>query len=122
MNSIITGLDHIQIAMPAGEEAAARAFYQGLLGLPEVAKPPNLARRGGAWFQGGGFQVHLGVETDFRPARKAHPCFRVANLDALQRVLESAGVPVTPDSEFPDVRRFYALDPFGNRLEFMQAG
>lgn len=117
---MITGLDHVQIAMPAGEEEAARAFYSGLLGLPEVAKPPNLAKRGGAWFQGQGFQVHLGVEADFHPAKKAHPCFRVADLEALQARLEAAGVPTTSDSEIPAVRRFYANDPFGNRMEFMQ--
>lgn len=120
MSEIITGLDHVQVAMPAGEEEAARAFYSGLLGLPEVAKPPNLAKRGGVWFQGQGFQVHLGVEAAFRPAKKAHPCFRVADLDSLQQILEAASVQVTPDSEIPGVRRFYANDPFGNRIEFMQ--
>jgi catechol 2,3-dioxygenase-like lactoylglutathione lyase family enzyme len=120
MNTIIKGLDHIQIAMPAGAETAARAFYQDLLGLPEAAKPASLAKRGGAWFQGDGFQVHLGVEADFHPARKAHPCFQVTDLDGLQQALETAGVPVTPDSEIPGVRRFYAADPFGNRLEFME--
>ncbi len=116
----ITALDHIQIAMPAGAEEAARQFYNGVLGLVEIAKPPNLAVRGGVWFSGAGFGVHLGVEDDFRPARKAHPCFRVQDLDALQALLELTGVPVTPDDEIPGVRRFYAPDPFGNRLEFQQ--
>ena len=116
----LTALDHVQIAMPPGEEAAARHFYADLLCLTEVAKPPNLAKRGGAWFQGPGIAVHLGVEQDFRPAKKAHPCFRVADLDSLQRVLESEGITVTPDQEIPGVRRFYANDPFGNRIEFQQ--
>ena len=106
--------------MPAGEEEAARSFYRDLLGLPEIAKPPSLAKRGGAWFQGPGFQVHLGVEQGFHPSKKAHPCFRVRGLDALQRALEAAGVATTPDSEIPGVRRFYANDPFGNRLEFQE--
>jgi catechol 2,3-dioxygenase-like lactoylglutathione lyase family enzyme len=120
MNTLIIGLDHIQIAMPAGEEDTARAFYQGLLGLPEVAKPPNLARRGGVWFQGSGFQVHLGVEAGFQPAKKAHPCFQVSHLEELQQALTAAGVAVIPDREIPNVLRFYATDPFGNRLEFME--
>lgn len=117
----LTGIDHVQIAMPPGEEEAARRFYCGLLGLIEIPKPSNLAKRGGAWFQGSGITLHLGVEQEFRPARKAHPCFLVSDLDALQRVLEEAGVTVTPDQELPGVRRFFAPDPFGNRLEFQQA-
>jgi catechol 2,3-dioxygenase-like lactoylglutathione lyase family enzyme len=116
----LTGLDHVQIAMPAGEEAAARRFYSGLLGLREVEKPPILAKQGGVWFEGAGFGVHLGVEQDFHPARKAHPCFRVKNLDDLQYSLEAAGIVITPDTDLPDVRRFYAPDPFGNRIEFQQ--
>jgi catechol 2,3-dioxygenase-like lactoylglutathione lyase family enzyme len=120
MTNFLTALDHVQVAMPPGEEAAARRFYRDLLGLLEVEKPPLLAKRGGAWFQGPGFQVHLGVDQDFRPARKAHPCFRVRDLNALQRALEESGVTVTPDDAIPGVRRFYADDPFGNRLEFQQ--
>ena len=116
----LTAIDHIQIAMPAGEEAAARHFYSDLLGLTEVAKPPSLAKRGGAWFTGPGIAVHLGVEQDFRPAKKAHPCFRVADLDALQSVLEAEGITIIPDQVIPGVRRFYAADPFGNRIEFQQ--
>lgn len=116
----LTGIDHVQIAMPPGEEEAARRFYGGLLGLSEVPKPLNLAKRGGAWFQGPGITLHLGVEQEFRPAKKAHPCFLVTDLDDLQRVLEEAGVTITPDQELPGVRRFYAPDPFGNRLEFQQ--
>lgn len=114
----LTSLDHVQLAMPAGEEASARQFYRDLLGLVEVPKPERLALRGGVWFQGTGFQVHVGVEADFRPARKAHPAFRVNGLDGLANTLESAGCMVTWDTEIPGVRRFYTDDPFGNRLEF----
>lgn len=116
----LTAIDHVQIAMPAGEEAAARLFYAGVLGLREVTKPPNLAKRGGVWFEGTGFQVHLGVEADFRAAKKAHPCFRVNDLDGFEQALAAASIPVTWDTELPGVRRFYAQDPFGNRLEFQQ--
>jgi catechol 2,3-dioxygenase-like lactoylglutathione lyase family enzyme len=118
----ITALDHVQLAMPAGHEAEARRFYAGLLGLAEVPKPAPLAARGGAWFEGQGVALHLGVEQDFQPARKAHPCFRVADIDAAWKVLEQAGVPLTPDDALPNVRRFYAADPFGNRIEFLQEG
>ncbi len=117
---MLTALDHVQLAMPAGEEEAARRFYGDLLGMKEAEKPPKLAARGGCWFQGNGFQVHLGVEKDFRPAKKAHPCFRVANLDTLEQTLSAAGYEVIWDSEIPGVRRFYSQDPFGNRIEFQQ--
>jgi catechol 2,3-dioxygenase-like lactoylglutathione lyase family enzyme len=113
-------LHHVQLAMPAGEEERARAFWVGVLGLREVAKPPALAARGGLWVRGDGVELHLGVEEDFRPARKAHPGLRVADLDAVAVRLTSAGVEVTRDDNFPGHRRFYAADPFGNRLEFLQ--
>lgn len=112
-------LHHVQLAMPSGEEAAARVFYGGVLGLTEVAKPPALAARGGAWFRGGALEVHLGVEDPFVPARKAHPGIEVDDLDAVQRRLADAGVTVRPDELFPGYRRFYADDCFGNRLEFL---
>lgn len=118
----ILGLDHIQLAMPAGREAEARAFYGGLLGLAEIAKPAPLAARGGCWFAGAGVQIHLGVEDAFAPARKAHPALLVADLAASRVALEAAGVPIVPDDTLPDVRRFYAADPFGNRIEFIQSG
>lgn len=108
--------------MPAGAEAAARWFYGELLGLREIAKPSALAGRGGCWFQGQGVQIHLGVEADFRPARKAHPAFLTPDLEALRLRLAAAGVTVTPDDAVPGVRRFYAHDPFGNRIEFIQKG
>ncbi|MCB0154213.1 MAG: methyltransferase domain-containing protein [Anaerolineae bacterium] len=118
----ITGLDHVQIAIPPGREAAARRFYGELLGLSEVAKPEALAGRGGCWFEGTQTTVHLGVQADFAPAQKAHPAFLVDDLAVLQQRLEAAGVAVQPDDAVPEVRRFYASDPFGNRLEFVQAG
>ena len=93
----VHGLDHVQLAMPSGGEELARAFYSGLLGLTEIPKPPNLAKRGGAWFEGGTLRVHLGVETDFRPAKKAHPAFLVQHLDAISQHLREAGVAVVTD-------------------------
>jgi catechol 2,3-dioxygenase-like lactoylglutathione lyase family enzyme len=113
-------LHHVQLAIPAGGEARGRAFWAGVLGLTELAKPPVLAGRGGCWFRGGGLEVHLGVLEPFAPARKAHPGILVSGLDALAARLESAAVPVRWDDDFPGHRRFYADDPFGNRLEFLQ--
>jgi catechol 2,3-dioxygenase-like lactoylglutathione lyase family enzyme len=118
----ITAFDHLQLAMPAGREDEARHFYGFLLGLREIPKPVPLVIRGGVWFEVPGFALHLGVEQDFQPARKAHPCFRVADLQAAQKTFESAGVVVTFDDSLPGVHRFYVHDPFGNRLEFLQDG
>ena len=118
----ITGLDHVQLAMPPGGEDAARQFYGGLLGMTEIAKPAQLAARGGCWFEAPGVQLHMGVERDFIPARKAHPALLVADLGALRRRLEAAGVATTPDDAVPGARRCYAADPFGNRIEFIQDG
>jgi catechol 2,3-dioxygenase-like lactoylglutathione lyase family enzyme len=117
----ITGIDHVQIAAPPGAEPAAREFFGGLLGLEEVEKPASLRGRGGAWFQLGAQQLHVGIEGDFAPARKAHPALRVAagELDGLATRLEAAGVPITWDHALLPVRRFYAEDPWGNRLELI---
>ena len=124
MNEIDTfqihGLDHVQLAMPAGQEEAARALYAGLLGLAEVPKPPNLAKRGGVWFEQGSLRLHLGVEQDFRPARKAHPAFLVRDLPALVRHLENAGVAVVSDEPLAGYDRVYVADPFGNRIELLE--
>lgn len=113
-------LHHVQLAIPAGGEDASRTFWGGVLGMAELEKPPVLAARGGCWFRGGGLEVHLGVEEPFAPARKAHPGILVEDLDGLAGALEDAGTTVTWDGEFPGHRRFYAADPFGNRLEFLE--
>jgi catechol 2,3-dioxygenase-like lactoylglutathione lyase family enzyme len=119
---MITGFDHVQVAMPAGREAAARAFYADLLGMTELVKPPVLAARGGCWFAAGAAVLHLGVEASFSPARKAHPAFLVEDLDGLAATLTSAGYECTQaDGEIPGVHRFHTHDPFGNRIEFQQA-
>ena len=118
----ISGLDHVQLAMPAGEETAARWFYGQVLGLIEIAKPPELVPRNGCWFRGQGVDIHLGIQQDFVPALKAHPAFLVADLEAARQKLENAGISVLPDKTVPGVRRFYASDPFGNRIEFIQDG
>jgi len=114
-------LDHVQLAMPAGCEADAVSFYAGLLGLAEVEKPPVLAARGGCWFASDGVTVHLGVDPAFRPATKAHPAFVVDDLDALAATLAAAGVAITYDDALEGVRRGYVADPFGNRIELIDA-
>ena len=113
-------IDHVQLAIPTGGEEACRAFWGELLGLAEVPKPPVLAARGGCWFAGPGFQVHLGVQVDFRPALKAHPGFEIRGVRALARSLAAAGHPVTWSDEVPGQDRFHTADPFGNRLEFLE--
>ena len=119
---MILGYDHVQVAIPAGAEDAARAFYGDLLAMTELPKPPALAVRGGCWFGAGSAMLHLGVEDPFVPARKAHPAFLVGDLDAAQSRLERAGHRCTrTDGQVPGVRRFHTSDPFGNRLEFQQA-
>ena len=119
---MITGLDHVQLAMPRGQEQLARSFYAGLLGMTELPKPPVLAARGGCWFASGSALLHLGVEEPFTPACKAHPALLVDDLDGLATALTAAGhACVTADGEVPGVRRFHTSDPFGNRVEFQQA-
>jgi catechol 2,3-dioxygenase-like lactoylglutathione lyase family enzyme len=116
----IVRIDHVQLAMPKGREDEARAFYAGLLGIPEVPKPAALAVRGGAWFEAGEVRIHLGVEADFRAARKAHPALLVEDLAALVKRLREAGVDVVDDDLLPGYERVYVSDPFGNRLELME--
>lgn len=113
-------LHHVQVAVPPGGEDDSRAFYVGVLGMTELEKPPVLAARGGLWVRADGVEIHIGVEEEFRPARKAHPGIRVTALDALAQRLSDAGVDVVWDGNFPGHRRFYAADPHGNRLEFIQ--
>ena len=117
----IHSIDHIQIAIPPGGEDQARGFYVHVLGFVEIPKPAELAKRGGAWFQVGKVQLHLGVEADFRAARKAHPAFLVTDLDELVRKIESAGFET--DSSQPPLdgyKRIHVFDPFGNRIELME--
>jgi catechol 2,3-dioxygenase-like lactoylglutathione lyase family enzyme len=116
----IAGIDHVQLAMPPGGEAKARAFYVHLLGLLEVPKPPHLALRGGAWFELGPVKVHLGVERDFKPARKAHPGLLVEGLCDLIAALEHAGYAITKDDTLEGYNRVYVDDPFGNRIELLE--
>lgn len=115
-------IDHVQLAMPAGREDDARAFFVGLLGMNELEKPAELRARGGAWFVSGSVQVHVGVEEPFRPARKAHVALRCAAFDALTARLAAAGHALTPADGAPDgARRAYVDDPFGNRIELIAA-
>ena len=114
-------LDHLQVAMPRGKEPAARDFYGRVLGLTEIPKPEPLAARGGLWFQCGPQQLHLGVEDDFRPAKKAHPAFVVDDLEALAKELQASGYRVVLDSvQLDGARRIFTEDPFGNRVELTQ--
>jgi len=107
--------------MPVGEEDIARRFYHGLLGMTEIPKPPELAKRGGCWFASASVQVHLGVEAEFRPAKKAHPAFRCADYDAMITRLQAAGIEATEAADVPGVRRCHVHDPFGNRIELISA-
>ncbi len=118
---MIEALDHVEVAMPAGREDEARAFYSGLLGLEELEKPAKLAARGGAWFRmPDGRQLHLGVEEPFNASRKAHPALVAASLDELAQKMRAEGLPVRWDDELAPLRRFYGEDLFGNRLEFRE--
>ena len=113
-------LDHVLLAMPPGREADARKFYQGILSIPEAAKPPELAARGGCWFEDGELKVHLGVEKNFIPARKAHPAFIVDDLAALTAALKTAGCPLAHDRPLEGYDRIFVDDPFGNRIELIE--
>ncbi|MEO7429750.1 MAG: VOC family protein [Acidimicrobiales bacterium] len=116
----IERVDHVQLAMPAGGEAAARGFYEGLLGIAEVPKPSHLATRGGCWFEDDKVKIHLGVDTDFRPAKKAHPALLVSDLRSLVARLGAAHVELVTDEPLAGYDRVYAYDPFGNRLELLE--
>ena len=116
----VRAIDHILIAMPPGQESQARAFYQDVLGLTEIAKPPQLAARGGCWFRNGALTVHLGVDKNFVPARKAHPAFIVEDLAALTAVLTNAGCPISHDEPLEGYDRIFVHDPFGNRIELLE--
>ncbi|MCX4396145.1 glyoxalase [Streptomyces sp. NBC_00053] len=117
---MIAAVDHVQLAAPAGSEDALRDYYADTLGMTEIPKPPALAARGGCWFQAGPVQLHLGIEQDFRPAKKAHPGLRVTDIEAYAARLEARGAEVRWDGDLPGHRRFYSHDPVGNRLEFLE--
>jgi catechol 2,3-dioxygenase-like lactoylglutathione lyase family enzyme len=114
-------IDHVQLAMPAGKEEDARRFYGDLLGMTEVPKPPELAKRGGCWFESGGVQIHLGVENDFRPAKKAHPALRCSEYDGLLQRLRAANVEVHKAEDIAGIRRCHVYDCFQNRIELIAA-
>lgn len=116
-----TALDHVQLAMPDGEEEKARHFYCEILGMQEIPKPPALTLRGGCWFKSGDVQIHLGVESDFHPARKAHPALRCADYDVLIAKLSAAQILVKESNDIPGLRRCHLHDSFGNRLELIAA-
>ena len=117
----VLSLDHVQLAMPPGSEARARGFYSGVLGMQEIPKPEALAGSGGCWFASGTAELHLGVEEDFRPAKKAHPALVVEGFHELLSRCEKAGLRTKPDAEIDGRRRVHVFDPFGNRLELMEA-
>jgi len=116
----VAGIDHVQLAMPAGGEAEAVAFYDGLLGLATIPKPPHLAVRGGCWFERGQTKIHLGVEADFRAARKAHPALIITDLAELADRLMAAGYDVRVEGGLEGYDQRYVDDPFGNRLELLE--
>jgi catechol 2,3-dioxygenase-like lactoylglutathione lyase family enzyme len=116
----ITGVEHVQLAMPAGGEELARDFYGRMLGITEIAKPAHLAKRGGCWFEREDLKIHLGVEADFRPARKAHVALLVAGLPDLIEKLRAAGYTMKEDEPLEGYQRIYVDDPFGNRIELME--
>ncbi|MXO58173.1 glyoxalase [Altererythrobacter salegens] len=116
----IVGLDHVQLAMPPGEEERARAFYVGVLEMAEIPKPPHLAVSGGCWFEQAGLHIHLGIEQDFRAAKKAHPALLVDDLPAFAEAVRAGGVDFTPGKPLEGYVRGDIVDPFGNRIEVMQ--
>lgn len=113
-------IDHVQLAMPVGEEEEARLFYGGILGFQEIEKPAVLRKRGGVWFQSGEIALHLGVEAVFTPAKKAHPAFCVRGVSELKAYLVEKSIHILEDDNLPGANRFYLHDPFGNRLEFLE--
>lgn len=120
MTSKFVGIHHVQLAMPVGEEAAARDFYHGLLGIPELPKPDHLSPRGGCWFETEGVTIHLGVDPNFVPAQKAHPGLLVSGLSDIVARLDDARVDIVVDQPFEGFDRVYVADPFGNRIELLE--
>lgn len=114
------GLDHVQIAAPGGSEEVERQFFSSVLGMREIEKPEDLRRRGGLWFVCGLHQIHIGIDPDFKPAKKAHPAIQVRNINRLKERIRSHGIEVRDDELLPRADRFYVDDPFGNRMEFLE--
>lgn len=113
-------IDHIQLAAPKGSEPIAKQFFGELLGFQEIVKPENLRKRGGVWFQFGNYQIHIGIEEPFIPAKKAHPAFEIENIEALKTHLTNNKVPFIVDEDLPGANRIYIHDPFGNRIEILE--
>ena len=120
MAELISGIDHVQLAIPKGGEAAARAFYGGILALSELEKPESLRKRGGVWFDCGDQELHLGIQEPFSPASKAHPAFRVYDLEAIKLVVAQNGIMVKTQPPIPGADRIFIDDPFGNRIELIE--
>jgi catechol 2,3-dioxygenase-like lactoylglutathione lyase family enzyme len=120
MNFQLMGIDHIQLAAPKGCESAARDFWGGKIGLEEVQKPESLQGRGGCWFIFGNQQIHIGVEENFQPAKKAHPAFVIKNLSSFKKYIEDQGIKTKEDTPIDGRTRFFVDDPFGNRVEFLE--
>lgn len=120
MNFQYEKIDHVQLAAPRGGEEDARKFYRDLLGFQEVDKPENLKARGGAWFSNGQVHIHIGIVEPFQAAGKAHPAIHVNNIEEMKLYLDSCHASYQVDHELPGANRFYMVDPFGNRLEFLE--
>ncbi|MCL4451636.1 MAG: VOC family protein [Candidatus Thermoplasmatota archaeon] len=120
MSHSFYGIDHIQLAAPVGSEDIERKFFHDMLGMEEIDKPGNLKKRGGVWFRCGEHQIHIGIEQDFKPAKKAHPAIRVRDIESLKELLATNGIPVDEGEKLPGAKRFYVSDPFGNRIEFLE--
>ncbi|QUG40058.1 VOC family protein [Psychrobacillus sp. INOP01] len=120
MSFVFKSIDHVQLAAPKGSEAIAKHFFGDILGFQEVEKPESLKKRGGAWFEFGNYQIHIGIEEPFAPAKKAHPAFQVENLEALKIHLTKNEVSYIVDTDLPGANRIYVNDPFGNRIEILE--
>ncbi|MFJ7513315.1 VOC family protein [Peribacillus simplex] len=120
MPFIFKAIDHIQLAAPKGSEDIARKFFKNILGFEEVEKPEELKKRGGVWFEFGNYQIHIGIEEPFYPAKKAHPAFEIENIEELKKHLITNGIDVIADDKLPGAKRFYISDPFGNRMELLE--
>ncbi len=117
---MILALHHVQLAMPPSAEDEARAFYRDVPGMTEIPKPDNLAMRGGVWFFAGSAEIHLGIEVDFRPAKKAHPALLVGDVKGIAERCSAAGFPARTGEPLPGFDRVYVADPFGDRIEFIE--